>query len=131
MFHKKVIFGFFVVTLELYLVTLPHNALPFLPTVAQEDQEDRNEDAGEEGDNQYLCDFKHIKKFDTKGKLISSWGKTGTANGEFIHPHAIAVDSKGGVYVTDEERQDVQKFDSNGTFITKWGSPGAGRGQFS
>ena len=44
MFHNKVIFGFFVVTLELYLVTLPHNALPFLPTVAQEDQEDRNED---------------------------------------------------------------------------------------
>jgi hypothetical protein len=28
----------------------------------------------------------------------------------FIHPHGIAVDFQGNVFVADEERQDVQKF---------------------
>jgi aldose sugar dehydrogenase len=78
-----------------------------------------------------LCDFHHIKKFDANGKLIASWGEKGTGDGQFIHPHGIAVDSQGNVFVADEERQDVQKFNSNGTFMTEWGSLGRDAGQFS
>ena len=59
--------------------------------------------------NLNLCGFHHIKKFDSNGKLITSWGEKGNGDGQFIHPHGIAVDSEGNVYVTDEERQDVQK----------------------
>src|ERR671924_1251486 len=80
---------------------------------------------------QNLCDFHRIKKFDTQGNLITSWGTKGTGDGQFLHVHNLAVDSSGNIYVTDEERQDVQKFDSNGTFMTKWGSPGRGQGEFS
>jgi aldose sugar dehydrogenase len=78
-----------------------------------------------------LCDFHHIKKFDTNGKLNASWGEKGTGDGQFIHPHGIAVDSQGNVFVADEERQDVQKFNSNGTYLKEWGSPGSDPGQFS
>lgn len=57
-------------------------------------------------------------------------GSKGTGNGEFIKPWGIAVDSKGDVYVSDQENPVVQKFDNNGKFITKWGSFGSGDGQF-
>ncbi len=50
-------------------------------------------------------------------------GVKGTGEGDFLHPHGIAVDSQGFVYVTDEEKHDVQKFDSNGSFILSWGAP--------
>jgi len=45
------------------------------------------------------------------------WGSNGTGNGQFILPHGIDFDSKGNVYVTDRERNDIQKFTSNGKFI--------------
>ena len=77
-----------------------------------------------------LCDFDRIKKFDTNGKVIGSWGIKGNNDGEFLHPHGIAVDSSGNVYVTDEQRQDVQKFDSEGKFILKWGSDGLAGANF-
>jgi hypothetical protein len=86
--------------------------------------------SGQESE-QNLCDFHRVKKFDTQGNLITSWGTKGTGDGQFLHVHNLAVDSSGNVYVTDEERQDVQKFDSNGSFTTKWGSPGRGQGEFS
>ena len=57
--------------------------------------------------SQNLCGFNRVKKFDTGGNLIASWGEKGEDNGEFIHPHGIAVDHAGNIYVTDEERQDV------------------------
>jgi hypothetical protein len=48
----------------------------------------------QECENLNFCGFHHIKKFDTNGRLIASWGGKGTRNGQFIHPHGIAVDSE-------------------------------------
>lgn len=72
-----------------------------------------------------------ILKVDDKFNLIKQWGTKGTGNGQFIHPHAIDVDSKGNVYVGVLMQPGVQVFDSNGIYLTRWGSPGTGPGQFS
>jgi DNA-binding beta-propeller fold protein YncE len=72
-----------------------------------------------------------VLKVDDKFNLIKQWGTKGTSNGQFIHPHAIDVDSKGNVYVGVLNQPGVQVFDSNGTYLTRWGSSGTGPGQFS
>ena len=68
----------------------------------------------------------YIQKYDINGTFISSWGTKGDEDGEFLHVHGIAVDSKSNVYVTDEEKSNIQKFDSYGHFITSWGKQGNG-----
>jgi len=72
-----------------------------------------------------------VLKVDDKFNLIKEWGTKGTGNGQFIHPHAIDLDSKGNVYVGVLNQPGVQIFDSNGTYLKRWGSPGTGPGQLS
>jgi DNA-binding beta-propeller fold protein YncE len=62
----------------------------------------------------YVSDHHRIQKFDSNGNFITKWGSNGTG--------AIALDSKGYIYVADTRNDRIQKFDSNGNFITKWGS---------
>ncbi|MTJ49860.1 DUF4347 domain-containing protein [Dolichospermum sp. UHCC 0259] len=57
-------------------------------------------------------------------------GSSGTGDGQFLDPRAIAVDSQGRIYVGDSHRSDIQVFDKNGNFIRKFGSQGTGDGQF-
>jgi tripartite motif-containing protein 71 len=78
-----------------------------------------------------LPGFKSIKKFDSNGKFITSWGSEGTGNGQFLRPEDVTVDSSSGtIFVADFEGNNIQKFTSDGNFITKWGSEGYGDGQF-
>lgn len=58
-----------------------------------------------------------VLKFDRTGKFISSFGKWGSADGDFDQPHALAFDSKGLLYVGDRNNNRVQVFDQNGKFI--------------
>jgi hypothetical protein len=74
--------------------------------------------------------FKSIKKFDSDGKFIASWGSEGTGDGQFLHAHDIDIDSLGNVYVSDDDKNSIQKFTSDGKFIASWGSEGTGDGQF-
>src|SRR5919106_258097 len=85
---------------------------------------------GQKETDTHAGNFDHIKVFDSNGKLISSWGPTGSGDGQFLHAHGIGLDSAGNVYVSDAENYNIQKFDSKGKFITKWGSKGSGDGQF-
>jgi sugar lactone lactonase YvrE len=57
-----------------------------------------------------------VLKFDKTGKLIKTWGKWGSGNGEFDQPHALAFDSKGLLYVGDRNNNRVQVFDQDGNF---------------
>jgi aldose sugar dehydrogenase len=57
-------------------------------------------------------------------------GSVGSGDGQFRHPHGLATDSIGNIYVTVRDNTEVQKFTKNGTFITKWGSNGTADGQF-
>jgi len=70
-------------------------------------------------------------KLDHNFHFIKDWGSLGSGEGEFNHPHGIAVDSSGHVYVNEALNARIQKFDSNGKFIKQWGSEGTGPGQFN
>jgi 6-bladed beta-propeller len=59
-----------------------------------------------------------IAKFDKDGKFVKSWGKRGTAPGEFANVLSIAVDAQGNVYAGDGGNKRIQVFDNNGTFKT-------------
>src|SRR5438046_6221047 len=61
-----------------------------------------------------------ILKFDKSGKLIKSFGKFGTGSGEFDQPHALAMDSRGRLFVGDRNNNRIQIRDQNGTFIAEW-----------
>jgi len=63
-----------------------------------------------------------VMKFDGEGNLKTSWGSSGTGDGEFGILYDIASDSSGNIYVVDHGNRRIQKFDSGGNFITKWSS---------
>jgi DNA-binding beta-propeller fold protein YncE len=69
-----------------------------------------------------------IAKFDKEGKFVKSWGKKGTATGEFANVRSIAVDAQGNVYAADGGNNRVQVFDNDGNFktaFTNLGNPQA------
>jgi DNA-binding beta-propeller fold protein YncE len=59
-----------------------------------------------------------IAKFDKDGRFVKSWGKKGTAPGEFANVRSVAVDAQGNVYAADGGNKRVQVFDNDGTFKT-------------
>src|SRR5262245_2527008 len=61
-----------------------------------------------------------ILKFDKTGKFVKEWGKLGTVPGEFDQPHALAMDSRGRLFVGDRNNNRIQIFDQNGTFVEEW-----------
>lgn len=71
-----------------------------------------------------------IVKFSKDGKFIKTWGKKGTAPGEFDTPHAIAMDSKGRIFVGDRGNNRIQIFDQEGNFIAEWKQFGRPSGIF-
>jgi DNA-binding beta-propeller fold protein YncE len=65
-----------------------------------------------------------IKKLSPTGQLLATWGKTGSAPGEFNSPlHGVAIDAQGDVYVTDTSR--IEKFSSTGTLLAIFGNTGS------
>lgn len=82
-----------------------------------------------------------INKYTKDGKFIKSWGGnkvTGVAiippmlivEPDFSDPVGLAIDSKGYVYVLEDDRARVSKYDGEGRLITRWGKIGAGQGEF-
>ena len=61
-----------------------------------------------------------ILKFDREGKLLSSWGKKGTGRGEMDQPHALAMDSRGRLFVGDRTNNRIQIFDQDGKYLAEW-----------
>jgi sugar lactone lactonase YvrE len=56
-------------------------------------------------------------------------GIAGTGNGQFKHPWAIAVDSKGNVWVADSGNSRVEEFNEKGEFLQKFGTKGESNGE--
>ena len=65
-----------------------------------------------------------IAKFDKDGKFVKSWGKKGTATGEFANVRSVAVDAQGNVYAADGGNKRVQVFDNDGNFKTAFTNVG-------
>jgi len=61
-----------------------------------------------------------IVKFTKDGKFIKAWGKKGSGPGEFDTPHAIALDSRGRLFVADRNNNRIQIFDQDGKFLAQW-----------
>src|SRR6185295_3472306 len=60
-----------------------------------------------------------ISKFTKDGKFIKSFGRWGSAPGEFKTPHDIAMDSQGRLFVADRGNMRLQILDQDGGFIAE------------
>lgn len=61
-----------------------------------------------------------IVKFAADGTYIKEWGGTGSEPGQFLVPHALALDSAGRLFVADRDNNRIQIFDQEGTFLLAW-----------
>jgi streptogramin lyase len=57
-----------------------------------------------------------VFKFSPEGKFLNRFGGSGDQSGQFRATHAIAVDGKGRVFVSDTKG--IQVFDSDGRYLT-------------
>jgi len=64
-----------------------------------------------------------IKKFDSQGNLITSWGTFGSEEGQLKNPSGIFVDSN-FVHVTDKGNSRIMTFDIDGNYERMWGNSG-------
>jgi len=69
-------------------------------------------------------------KFSKDGRFIKTWGKKGTAPGDFETPHTLAMDSRGRLFVGDRGNNRIQIFDQDGKFLEEWKQFGRPRGIF-
>src|ERR1035438_847988 len=61
-----------------------------------------------------------VHRYSPDGRLLLSWGGSGTDPGEFNIAHNITCDADGWVYVADRENHRIQVFDGNGKYETQW-----------
>jgi sugar lactone lactonase YvrE len=61
-----------------------------------------------------------LLKFSKDGTLIKAWGKKGTGPVEFDQPHALAMDSRGRLFVGDRNNNRIQILDQDGAFLEEW-----------
>jgi streptogramin lyase len=61
-----------------------------------------------------------VVKFAKDGKFIKTWGKRGSAPGQFDVPHTITIDRQGRLLVGDRNNNRIQFFDQDGKFLDQW-----------
>lgn len=71
-----------------------------------------------------------VVKYDAEGNYLMEWGGTGSENGEFRDPHALAMDAEGRLYVGDRANNRVQVFDQDGNHLDTWHQFGRPSGIF-
>ncbi|MEX2467457.1 MAG: peptidyl-alpha-hydroxyglycine alpha-amidating lyase family protein [Gemmatimonadota bacterium] len=71
-----------------------------------------------------------IMKFAADGTHVATFGESGYAPGEFLEPHALAMDSQGRLFVGDRYNNRIQIFDQEGSFIAAWTQFGRPSGLF-
>jgi sugar lactone lactonase YvrE len=71
-----------------------------------------------------------IMHYAADGTFIKTWGRKGSAPGELSEPHAIAMDSRGRLFVGDRENNRIQIFSQAGEFIDEWRQFGRPSGLF-
>lgn len=61
-----------------------------------------------------------IRKFSKDGKLIATWGQWGKGPDDLDQPHALAMDSRGRLFVGDRGNDRIKIFDQNGKLLQTW-----------
>jgi sugar lactone lactonase YvrE len=61
-----------------------------------------------------------ILKLDRSGRVIKQWGENGSGPGQFDMPHALAMDSRGRLFVADRGNNRIQIFDQDGNLLAIW-----------
>ena len=71
-----------------------------------------------------------VKKFSLQGEYLSKFGSCDSGDGQFHGPQGLCFNSKGLLYVVDNNNHRVQVFRENNVFLFKFGSKGPNPGQF-
>jgi sugar lactone lactonase YvrE len=61
-----------------------------------------------------------VFKFSNDGKLITSWGQLGKGPDDFDQPHAIAMDSRGRLFIGDRGNNRIKIFDKDLKLVDTW-----------
>jgi sugar lactone lactonase YvrE len=61
-----------------------------------------------------------VFKFSKDGKLIKTWGQLGSGPDDFDQPHALAMDSRGRLFVGDRNNNRIKIFDQDGKLLDTW-----------
>ena len=61
-----------------------------------------------------------VHKYAPDGRLLFSWGESGTNPRCFDIIHNICCDDEGWVYVADRENHRIQVFDGDGRYESQW-----------
>jgi sugar lactone lactonase YvrE len=64
--------------------------------------------------------YARILKLDRNGRVIKEWGENGSGPGQFDMPHALAMDSRGRLFVADRGNNRIQIFDQDGKLLAVW-----------
>ena len=73
----------------------------------------------------------HVTVCTLDEEYITEFGSYGEADGQFVWPTSVALDSAGNVYVADEWVNRITKFTADGEYVSKWGAPGSGEGELN
>jgi sugar lactone lactonase YvrE len=61
-----------------------------------------------------------LYKFSKDGTLLKAWGQLGNGPDDFDQPHALAMDSKGRLFVGDRGNNRIKIFDQDGKLLDTW-----------
>lgn len=70
-----------------------------------------------------------ISKCTLNHQFIADIGRFGMADGQFVWPMALDLDSGENIYVSDENQHRITVMDKDGQFVAKWGETGSDEGQ--
>ena len=72
-----------------------------------------------------------VTMYNLDSDFFGTWGSFGEGDGQFLSPTAVAVDSLGQVYVSDEDNHRISIFDPEGRFLSSWGAHGNRPGELN
>ena len=65
-------------------------------------------------------DGDRLVRYTRDGKFVREYGKLGRGPGEFIGPHALAIDSQNRIFVADRSNNRIQIFDKDMNYLDSW-----------